>query len=597
MTMTATPQTVAKGGGWLLEETTPDRIFTPERMTEEHHLISQTTEEFTAEVVQHNDQLETKDWNLARQMLRRAGELGLLGTDVPEIYGGLELDKVSSAIITARLGSAGSFGSTFGAHTGLAILPIRMFGTDAQRKKYLPGLVTGEIVGAYCLSESGSGSDALGAKTRAVRQDDGSFTLTGEKMWITNGGFADLYIVFAKVDGEHFTAFIVERSFDGVTSGKEEHKMGLHGSSTTPVLLQDVHIPPDNLLGEVGKGHKVAFNVLNYGRLKLGASTVGGGQTAIGESAQYAANRHQFGQPIANFGAIKHKLGEMTVRLFAVESMVFRTAGLIDAALSHVNYESQNEAAKGAAFLGALEEFAVESSILKVAGSETLHFIFDENVQIHGGNGFVKDYPAERHYRDSRVNRIFEGTNEINRLLITGMLIKRATKDQLPLIEAAKKLQDEVMTPSVSTPPGDGVLEVQGASAVMFKKVALAVIGLALQTYGGKLSDQQEVLSFASDILIDTYAADTTVTRARAAADAGTTTAALQIDAATCYVNDAAMRIDSAARSALAAMTDGDTLRMHLAALKRLLKVTPVNTVVLRRRLADAVVERAGYIF
>ena len=597
MTMTATPQTVAKGGGWLLEETTPDRIFTPERMTEEHHLISQTTEEFTAEVIQHNDQLETKDWSLARQILRRAGELGLLGTDVPDIYGGLELDKVSSAIIAAGIGPLGSFGSTFGAHTGLAILPIRMFGTDAQKKKYLPGLVTGEIVGAYCLSESGSGSDALGAKTRAVRQDDGSFTLTGEKMWITNGGFADLYIVFAKVDGEHFTAFIVERSFDGVTSGKEEHKMGLHGSSTTPVLLQDVQVPADNLLGEIGKGHKVAFNVLNYGRLKLGASTVGGGQTAIGESARYAANRHQFGQPIANFGAIKHKLGEMTTRLFAVESMVFRTAGLIDEALNQVHYESLDEADKGSSVLGALEEFAIESSILKVAGSETLHFIFDENVQIHGGNGFVKDYPAERHYRDSRVNRIFEGTNEINRLLIPGMLIKRATKNQLPLIEAAEKLQDEIMTPSVLTPPGDGVLKEQGASVLMFKKVALAAIGLALQTYGRKLSDQQEVLSFISDILIDTYAADSTVTRARAAADTGDATATLQVDAATCYVNDAAMRIDSAARSALAAMTDGDTLRIHLAALRRLLKVAPVNSVVLRRRLADAVLERSGYIF
>ena len=591
MTTTATAPTMAKGGAWLLGETPLEAVFTPERMTDEHRLINQTAEEFTRDVVQQNDQLEAKDWDLARQMLRRSGELGLLGTDVPDAYGGLELDKVSSAIIASRLGQSGSFSSAFGAHTGLAILPIRMFGTDAQKQKYLPRLVTGETVGAYCLSETGSGSDALGAKTHAARQEDGSFVLNGEKMWITNGGFADLYIVFAKVDGEHFTAFIVERAFDGVSSGKEEHKMGLLGSSTTPVILQDVRVPAGNLLGEIGKGHKVAFNVLNYGRFKLGASTVGGAQTGIGESARYAATRHQFGQAIANFGAIKHKLGEMVVREYAVETMVFRTAGLIDGALEDA------ESGDDRAVLAALEEYAIESSILKVAGSETLHFILDENVQIHGGNGFVKDYPAERHYRDSRVNRIFEGTNEINRLLIPGMLIKRALKGDLTLLAAAKKLQDEIMTPSPTVPPGDGLLEAQLASVGMFKKVALAVLGLALQTYGDKLSDQQEVLSLTADILIDTYAAESATLRARAASEGGITGAELQVEAARAHVNDAAMRIDTAARSALAAMADGDTLRTHLAALRRLLKVTPINTVAIRRRLADAAVERGGYIF
>ena len=591
MTTTATAPTMAKGGAWLLGGTPLEAVFTPERMTDEHRLINQTAEEFTRDVVQQNDQLEAKDWDLARQMLRRSGELGLLGTDVPDAYGGLELDKVSSAIIASRLGQSGSFSSAFGAHTGLAILPIRMFGTDAQKQKYLPRLVTGETVGAYCLSETGSGSDALGAKTHAARQEDGSFVLNGEKMWITNGGFADLYIVFAKVDGEHFTAFIVERAFDGVSSGKEEHKMGLLGSSTTPVILQDVRVPAGNLLGEIGKGHKVAFNVLNYGRFKLGASTVGGAQTGIGESARYAATRHQFGQAIANFGAIKHKLGEMVVRAYAVETMVFRTAGLIDGALEDAESEDDR------AVLAALEEYAIESSILKVAGSETLHFILDENVQIHGGNGFVKDYPAERHYRDSRVNRIFEGTNEINRLLIPGMLIKRALKGDLALLAAAKKLQDEIMTPSPTVPPGDGLLEAQLASVGMFKKVALAVLGLALQTYGDKLSDQQEVLSLTADILIDTYAAESATLRARAASEGGITGAELQVEAARAHVNDAAMRIDTAARSALAAMADGDTLRTHLAALRRLLKVTPINTVAIRRRLADAAVERGGYIF
>ena len=331
----STTITTQRGGSWLLEDSPQNETFTPERMTEEQRLIDQTAREFvTNEVVEHNAQLETQDWDLARRLLERCGDLGLLGTDVPETYGGISLDKVSSAIIASRLGQSGSFSTTFGAQTGLAILPIRTFGTEDQKQRYLPKLVTGEWVGAYCLSESGSGSDALGAKTRAVRLEDGSYSLTGEKMWISNGGFADLYVVFAKVDGEQFTAFLVERGFEGVSSGAEEHKMGLAGSSTTPVILQDARVPAENLLGVIGQGHKVAFNVLNYGRFKLGAATVGSAQMAIGEAARYATQRQQFNQPIANFGAIKHKLGEMTIRAYAIESMVFRTAGLIDASLN-----------------------------------------------------------------------------------------------------------------------------------------------------------------------------------------------------------------------------------------------------------------------
>ena len=589
---TTTITTARRGGAWLLDDVPPAESFTPERMTEEQRLIDQTTREFVVnEVVPQNDQLETKDWDLARRLLRRCGELGLLGTDVPEEYGGLALDKVSAAIVAGRLGQSGSFSTTFGAQTGLAILPIRMFGTADQKRRYLPKLVTGESVGAYCLSESGSGSDALGAKTRAVRRPDGSFLLNGEKMWISNGGFANLYVVFAKVDGEHFTAFLVERSFEGVSSGAEEHKMGLAGSSTTPVILQDARVPAENLLGEIGKGHKVAFNVLNYGRFKLGAATVGGGQAAIGEAARYAAQRRQFGQPIASFGAIRHKLGEMTVRAHAIESMVFRTAGLIDAALE------DHAAEDDGALLAALEEYAVESSILKVAGSEILNYILDENIQIHGGNGYVKDYPAERHYRDSRVNRIFEGTNEINRLLIPGMLVRRAVRGQLPLIQAARELQDELLSPPPLDTGGDGHLAPQAGAVRMFKKTGLAVLGIAMQTCGEKLTDQQELLSFTADILIDAYAAESMVHRARQAHDGGAGTADLQADAARAFVSDAAGRIDAAARSALAAMAEGDTLRTHLAALRRLLKVPPVNTVAIRRRLADQTVERAGYIF
>ena len=589
---TTTITTARRGGAWLLDDVPPAESFTPERMTEEQRLIAQTTREFVVnEVVAQNDQLETKDWDLARRLLRRCGELGILGTDVPEEYGGFALDKVSAAIIAGRLGQSGSFSTTFGAQTGLAVLPIRMFGTADQKRRYLPRLVTGEWVGAYCLSESGSGSDALGAKTRAVRQPDGSFVLNGEKMWISNGGFADLYVVFAKVDGEHFTAFLVERGFEGVSSGAEEHKMGLAGSSTTPVILQDARVPAENLLGEVGKGHKVAFNVLNYGRFKLGAATVGGAQAAIGEAARYAAQRRQFGQPIATFGAIKHKLGEMTVRAYATESMVFRTAGLIDGALEDHAAEDDD------ALLAALEEYAVESSILKVAGSENLNYVLDENIQIHGGNGYVKDYPAERHYRDSRVNRIFEGTNEINRLLIPGMLVRRALRGQLPLIEAARQLQEELLSPPPLAADDDGHLAAQAGAVRMFKKAGLAVLGLAMQTYGEKLSEQQELLSFTADILIDTYAAESMVHRARQAHDDGVATAALQADAARAFVSDAAGRIDAAARSSLAAMAEGDTLRTHLAALRRLLRVPPVNTVAIRRRLADRTVERAGYIF
>ena len=590
--MTTTTTTARRGGSWLLDEVPPAESFTPERMTDEQRLIDQTTREFVVnEVVTQNDQLETKDWDLARRLLRRCGELGILGTDVPEEYGGIALDKVSSAIIAGRLGQSGSFSTTFGAQTGLAILPIRMFGTADQKRRYLPKLVTGEWVGAYCLSEAGSGSDALGAKTRAARRPDGSFVLNGEKMWISNGGFADLYVVFAKVDGEQFTAFLVERGFDGVSSGAEEHKMGLAGSSTTPVILQDARVPAENLLGEVGKGHKVAFNVLNYGRFKLGAATVGSAQAAIGEAARYAAQRRQFGQPIASFGAIKHKLGEMTIRAYAIESMVFRTAGLIDGALE------DHAAEDDGALLAALEEYAIESSILKVAGSEILNYVLDENIQIHGGNGYVKDYPAERHYRDSRVNRIFEGTNEINRLLIPGMLVRRAARGQLPLIQAARQLQDELLSPPPLEAGGDGHLAPQAGAVRMFKKTGLAVLGLVMQTYGEKLSDQQELLSFTADILIDAYAAESMVHRARQAHDNGVRTAALQADAARAFVSDAAGRIDGAARSALAAMAEGDALRTHLAALRRLLKVPPVNTVAIRRRLADQTVERAGYIF
>src|SRR5215510_3653659 len=424
---TTTAPTGLSGGEWLLQAADADSVFTPERLSDEQRLIGQTTQEFVEnEVLPKLDRLEAKDWGLARDLVKRGGELGLLGVDVPEAYGGVGLDKVSSLVVSEKLARSASFGATFGAHANLTIVPLMLFGSESQKRQYLPRLLSGELIGAYGLSESGSGSDALGARTRATRQPDGSFLLNGEKMWITNGGFADLMVVFAKVDGEHFTAFLVERAF-GVKSGKEEHKMGLHGSSTTSLTFQDVRVPAENVLGEVGKGHKVAFNVLNFARFKLGAMCGGGAQGAIAEAAKYAANRRQFGQPIATFGAIKHKIGEMVVKTYAIESLLYRTAGLVDTMIAATPHEPTS----GSAALAAFEEYAVEASIAKVAGSEVLNYVLDENIQIHGGNGFVKDYPAERHYRDARVNRIFEGTNEINRLLIPGMLIRRALKGDL----------------------------------------------------------------------------------------------------------------------------------------------------------------------
>ena len=578
--------TLTQGGSWLIENTPAETVFTREQLNDEQRMIGQTAEEFVdKEVLPALDRLEQKDWALARTLGRRCGELGLLATDVPEAYGGLDLDKISSVVVGEAVGRSASFATTFGAQTGLAITPILCFGTEEQKQKYLPRLVTGELIGAYALSESGSGSDALGARARATRQSDGSFVLSGEKMWITNGGFADIFIVFAKVDGEQFSGFIVERAFPGVSTGKEEHKLGLLGSSTTPLILQDAKVPAANLLGEIGKGHKIAFNTLNYGRLKLGAMCSGGARLAIEEAARYAGQRKQFGKPIASFGAIKQKLGDMTARQYAVEAMLYRTAGLVDAMLEGGHAPQQ--------ILATLEEFAIEASILKVASSETLDFILDENVQIHGGNGFVRDYPAERHYRDARVNRIFEGTNEINRLLIPGMLARRAVKGE-PAAHPGR--EEAAWTRSWRRrrmeSAGDAPLDAERRAVAAMKKVALMVLGTAMQTYGEELADEQEVLLAAADIIIEVYASESAL-----ASDALQAGGALHEAAARVYINDAAGRVEASAKTALAAMADGDTLRTLLAALRRLLKVTPINTVALRRQLADATVERRTYLF
>ena len=558
-----------RGGSWLEDSGVPASIFTPEALSDEHRLIRRTADEFVEhEVMPNLERLEAKDWALVRDLVRKCADIGLLGTDVSEEFGGLGLDKVSSLIVSESVGRLASWGVTFGGQTGLSITPLLCAGRPEQQSKYLPRLVSGELIGAYALSETGSGSDALGARCRATRQADGSFVLSGEKMWITNGGFADLFTVFAKVDGEHFTAFLVERGFGGVTTGKEEHKMGLHGSSTVPLILQDVGVPADNVLGDVGKGHKVAFNVLNYGRFKLGAMCSGGARFVIGDALKYAAERRQFGKPIAEFGAVRQKLAEMCIRLYAVESMLYRIAGSLDAVIagSHAN----------TALLAALEEFAVEASIVKVAGSEMMDYAVDENVQIHGGNGFVRDYAAERYYRDARVNRIFEGTNEINRLLIPTTVARRLFGG------------NEGGLGAVSAGWSDaGMTTAEAVDALRLS--AHTLLMMTWQQFGRSMGEQQELLTYLADMLIDTFAADSVVARAEASGDP------VHRAAADVFVADAIVRVHGAARNALIALPKGDATALF--ALRCALTSGAVNTIALRRQIADAALSRRAYPF
>src|SRR5579864_8772836 len=456
-TVASTSHINVAGGSFLIEERTPAEIFTPEDFTEQHLLIAQTAEEFAnKEITPNIEKLEGKDLPLLRALVRKAGELGLSGADVPEQYGGMQMDKVTSALIADRLAKYAGFSATWGAHTCIGTLPIIYFGTEEQKKKYLPGLASGETVGAYALSESSSGSDALHCRAQAQLSPDGKhYVLNGEKMWITNAGFADLFIVFAKVDGEKFTAFIVERKFPGFSVGAEEHKMGIRVSPTCPLILNDCKVPVENVLGEIGKGHVIAFNILNIGRYKLGAMCVGGARNSFEAAIKYAKERKAFGKTIADFGLVQEKLANMAVGIYAGESMIYRTVGMMDVALSEVDKKAADASKE---IRKQIEEYAVECSILKVWGSEMLDYVVDEMVQIFGGYGFVEEYPAERVYRDSRVNRIFEGTNEINRLIITGWLLKRAMSGQLPLLPAIKRLMDEVLAGPSFSEGADGPL-------------------------------------------------------------------------------------------------------------------------------------------
>jgi len=592
-TTTATaPKTKLTGGSFLLEEHNLADLFTPEDFNEDHQMVVKLAEEFaTNEVVPEAEKMEHKEWAVCRELLRKAAEQGLTNADIPAEYGGSDMDKVSSAIISDFMSKYGSFMVTLGAHSGIGTLPIVFFGTDEQKKKYLPKLATAEIVGAYALSESTSGSDALNARCRAVLSPDGKhYILNGEKMWITNAHFADLYIIFAKIDGERFTAFIVEKTFPGFSVGAEEKKMGIRGSSTAPLILTDCKVPVENVLGEIGKGHIIAFNILNVGRFKLGASCVGGARSSLVSAISYAKERKAFGKSIADFGLIREKLAQMAIGTYVGESMVYRTVGMMDTALGLI--EKNPEAIRKT-----IEEYAVECSIIKVFCSEMLDMVVDETVQIYGGYGFVEEYPAERPYRDSRVNRIFEGTNEINRLIITGWLLKRAMSGQLPLLPAIKKTMDEVMSGPSMGDEAEGVLAAEQKIVSNAKKLSMLVAGAASQKYMQKLADQQEIMGAIADMVIEAFAMDCCLLRARKYVEANGEAKGALVSAMTqVYIAGAMNRLEAAAKKVIAAVAEGDVLRTQMAIVRRLVKHDPVNVIALQEHIAARVLETGKYV-
>ncbi|MGA2390163.1 MAG: acyl-CoA dehydrogenase family protein [Candidatus Sulfotelmatobacter sp.] len=595
-TITALPTTKIAGGSFLLETRQPSEVFTPEDFTEQHRLIGQTAEEFAVkEILPNAEKIEHKDFSITRDLLKKAGELGLSSVEIPEAYGGLEMDKVTAAVIADHIAKYAGFATTWGGHTGIGTLPIVYFGTEEQKKKYLPRLAAGEIVGAYALSESTSGSDAMNCRTRASLSADGKhYILNGEKMWITNAGFADLFTVFAKVEGhDKLSTFLVERTFPGFSVGAEEHKMGIRGSSTCPIILNDCKVPAENLLGEIDKGQVIAFNILNIGRFKLGAMCLGGGRVSLESAVSYAKQRKAFGKSISEFGLIREKIANMATLLYVGEALVYRTVGMMDVALGEVDKsgaEAMKETRK------AIEEYAVECSIIKVWGSEMVDYIVDETMQIYAGYGFVEEYPAERAYRDARINRIFEGTNEINRLIITGFLLKRAMSGQLPLMPAIKKLMDEVLSgPSIGDDL-EGPLAEERKLVTQAKKLGLFAAGAATQKYMQAIQDQQEIMGAIADMTIETYAMESAVLRAQKIADAkGESAAALPIAMTRVYLSQAMDKVESAAKKVIAAVADGDTLRTQLAILRRLAKYEPFNTIDLRQQIAGKVIERGKY--
>jgi alkylation response protein AidB-like acyl-CoA dehydrogenase len=574
-----------KGGGFLLEERRPEEIFTPEDFTEEHRAIARTTEEFfNKEVAPHLEAIQHQEPGVAVGILKKSAELGLPAVVVPEKFGGMEMDLTSAVIVAEALAKDGSYSGWHGAHAGIGTLPLLLFGNEAQKEKYLPRLAKAEMIGAYCLSEPQAGSDALAARTRADLSEDGThYILNGQKMWITNGGGADLYTVFAKIGGEKFTAFLVERAWPGVNPGAEEKKMGIKGSSTTAVYFDNVKVPVENVLGEIGRGHIIAFNILNLGRLKLGPAMAGGAKNVLAISLKYAKERKAFGKSIAEFGMIQHKLAEMAIRTYAAETMSYRVVGMIESLLEDFSWSLPDAAQR---HLKAVEEFATECSYVKVFCSEVLDYVTDEGVQIHGGYGFHQDYAVERAYRDSRINRIFEGTNEINRLLATGMILKRAQRGQLPLVEAVKKLQAELLSgPSLGTPSDRDIV----ANA---KKVGLLLLGAAYQRFLTAIEEQQEVMAGITDVLMSAFAMEGVYLRT-AKLGSKATVAPLM---ASVFLRETMEQIEVFARNVLAACSEGDTLRTNLAALKRFTKFELVNSIDLRRQIARKLLDAGKYI-
>ena len=586
-----------KGGAFLINDSDYNANFIPEEFNEEHKLMAETAHEFLQQHVNPQlDKIDAMEKGLMSSLIDKAGELGLLGVAIPEQYGGFGKDFITSILMTEVLGAGHSFSVAMAAHTGIGTLPILYFGNDAQKEKYLPKLATGEWKGSYCLTEPGSGSDALAAKTKAVLSEDGKhYILNGQKMWITNAGFADVFTVFAQVDGDKFTGFIVEKSFEGISLGEEEHKMGIKGSSTRQVFFSDCKVPVENVLGEIGKGHLIAFNILNIGRAKLAAAALGGGKQVINQSVEYANTRTQFKLPIAKFGAIKHKLAEQAIRTFAVESAIYRVSDLIEAKEIELEQSGKNA---NSALLGAAEEYAVECAILKVAGSELLDFVVDEGVQIFGGYGFSADYPMDRSYRDSRINRIFEGTNEINRLLIVDMLLKRAMKGELDLMSPAMAIQKELMSIPDFGAEDESLFSAEKKTLSQLKKSILMVAGTAVQKYMMALAKEQEILMNIADMVIDVFVVESLLLRLQKLVFMkGESACALEIDILRVYISDVIDRVNVNGRTAINSMCEGDEQRMLLMGVKRFTKPSLFNTKDARRRVAAVLCEANRYCF
>ncbi|MEI9968872.1 MAG: acyl-CoA dehydrogenase family protein [Terracidiphilus sp.] len=595
--LTASPIVAATGGSFLIESRTPDEVFTPEDLSEEHRQIAATAERFAREeILPRIAAIERKEPGAMAAALRKAAEMGFTAVDVPEEYGGLGMDKVSSTLIVDHISVLASFSTAFGAHAGIGTLPLVWYGSIEQKQRYLPKLASCEWIGAYGLSEASSGSDAMNIRTRAtLTPDGGHYILTGEKQWITNGGIADLYTVFAKIDGEKFSAFLVERRTPGLIVGTEEHKLGIHGSSTCPLVLQDCKIPMDNLLGEAGKGHHIAFNVLNVGRFKLAVACIGGARHALAQMIHYAKDRRAFGKPIAEFGLIRRKISSAAAQLYAAESMAYRLAGLMDAKRGHATTGTA-QAEPNLDVPRLIEEYAVECSILKVYGSEMLTLVADELIATMGGYGYVEEYPAERTYRDARINRIFEGTNEINRLIITGWMMKRAMSGKLPLLGAIKRVMDEVMEPPAFGGDADaGPLAHEAKVLAAVKKMALFAAGVASQRFMTGLEEQQEIMADLADMISQVFALESALVRAQKIAHAGLGSAEVAAAMTGLLADESMALAERAARRVLAACSEGDALETQLAILRRLARVVPADVVALSHAVAKHAIAMERY--